>query len=273
MRNALFLFVLLVSCLPATSQNYFVVSVKDSVMVDGHLLQKKDKIESDAKIHFSSKEAFAYVMSPGKGYYILSPKKMKSRVAREFVLSLKEALLPPDDFYATSVRTFSEEEGFSFPTVYEMQAFFRGKVLLIGEAAFKLPPDAFVLDEAHYFSFELELPDGVIIKRGPVKDGNLIVSDSLRYIGGHVLDPAVIKAVRLLYRDQTTGVAQQIGVFQLVCPDRQLIADELQQLYQSQPNATPNSFLHDHAMPYLQTCYGNAHPLVIASIIKGMNNP
>ncbi len=130
MRKLILTLLSVLYLLAGTHAQYFVVNLKDTVYADNQVLAKKDKISSSAKLRFSSADAYAYVVAPGKGYFILGVKEKDKKSRGEFVLALKDALMPPNDYYAAATRTHETHEAALFEDQYDLKAFFRDRLFL-----------------------------------------------------------------------------------------------------------------------------------------------
>ena len=70
MRSILFVFSIFL-CAGLSAQHYYVVSVSGTIYANGEALVPKSRLTHETQLRFSTAEAEAYVMSPGKGYFTL----------------------------------------------------------------------------------------------------------------------------------------------------------------------------------------------------------
>ncbi len=245
---------------------YVVINVNQSVYADDKLLKKKDKIDTKAKLRFSSPDAFAHVMQPGKGYYILGVKDQK-KVKGEFVLALKDALLPPDEYYAATTRANAPYEVAEFQDQYDLKAFFRERLFFIAPAKFKVSAQHFPLDSNHFFMIRHQLADGWMGKPLPQADQTFELTNKVLQLHDKVFTEQLIQYSELYFVNKETGEEQYLGRFTLQFPASDAIKEELKTLRGAFGKITPDQFLRDHAMPYLNLQYGKTQAAAIAQLV------
>lgn len=263
MQKIIYFFLISFLSLSLSAQPYYVVSVKGSVSANGKLLEKKDKIDEEAQLRFGSAGAFAYVVSPGKGYFVLSPKKIRTQQENEFLVSLKEAVLPPNEFNATSTRNVWLVLPLSFTNGEEIQRFFRGDVTLISGTRFEVNTDQYALDEAHQFALRQSSADSAAIYPLPDSANIFVIDEEAGLASTKQMTP-----VSLIYLDHQTGENQALGEFNLTLLTRPSVLEELRQLYEAVTPVPTEVFLRDHAQPYLEKMYGNIQPEVVRQLVE-----
>jgi len=263
---------ILIACFaltPLAAQHYYVLSVNGEVRADGKALQKKDKLSDNSELHFDSPEAFVYVIAPGKGYYILSGRKNGSAAGSEIVLALKEALLPPNEYYTTSTKS-GALRGASAPFVNagQLQAFFKGPVLLIAPATFEVDPVTFPLDEQHYFQLTHSLAEGTLTRKLPASGMQFRIDESVYGQEEGALDPDAVRSSSLSYIDETTRNRLPLGSFSLHLLSREHLLEELRLLHEAVTPVASNVFFLEHAQPYLRNSYGEADWGMVRQLVK-----
>lgn len=261
------LFVLFILLSVSTSQaQYIVINVKESVYADKELLKKKDKISGNAMLLFSSAEAYVYVMSPGKGYFILGVKERKKEKG-EFLLALKDALLPPKEFYAASTRSQDWAESTFFEDQYDMKAFFRNELFFVGTTRFEVSPDNFPLNDDHFFIIKHQILDKWVSKQLPQHGQFFEISPEVFQLQDQTLKESSVQRSALYFVNKKTGEELFLGNFKLkfVAPD--IVKEELATLYAAIGNMPEDEFFREHAMPYLNVLYGRTQLNAIRQLV------
>ncbi|MFN7117809.1 MAG: hypothetical protein ACK4TA_13495 [Saprospiraceae bacterium] len=261
-------FVLFYVCSSVLLQaQYVVINVKESVYADEKLLQKKDKLSENVKLRFSSADAFVYVMSPGKGYFVLGIKDQK-KTKGEFILALKDALLPPNEYHGAVTRNYKPSEAKAFEDQYDLMNFFRDRLFFVAPAKFKVAEQNFPLDSNHYFIIRHHLADGWIEKILPHADQTFEISPAILQLQDKIFTEISIQQSELLYVNGDSKERQRIGMFKVQFVDNQSIEAELRNLYDSVKKMPAEQFLLDHALPYLNLVYGNTQLEAIRALIQ-----
>jgi hypothetical protein len=270
MRKLILTLLSVLYLLAGTHAQYFVVNLKDTVYADNQVLTKKDRISSSAKLRFSSADAYAYVVAPGKGYFILGVKEKDKKSRGEFVLALKDALMPPNDYYAAATRTHETHEAALFEDQYDLKAFFRDRLFFMAPAKFKVAPQQFPLDSAHYFMIKHYLTDGWFAKPLPHVGQEFELNTEVFQLNGQIFHHKTVNYSELLYYNKTTGETQYLGQFKLHFVPASDIKEELMSLYQAVEPISLNQFMYEHALPYLNVQYGKTKTEAVTKIMESM---
>lgn len=182
--NKLFVVVALLISGLLPAQNYYVVSIEGEIFDGATALAPKHKLTPETQLRFSSMTASARVVSPKKGYFILSPANAEKTGTSEFFVAVKNALIPPSQLKETGIR------GSSSPIVnledpYDLLDFFRGDVAYPDTLVFNLDPEEFG-EEDGYFELTTMRGEEVTTHRYPALNNTL----SLHLPAGHLEKPA-----------------------------------------------------------------------------------
>lgn len=251
----------------ALRAQYIVINVKDTVYANGKALKKKDKISESAKLRFSSASAYAYVISPGKGYFILGVKDRK-KVKGEFMVALKEALIPPNDYYVAATRANETYTSDVFEDQYDLKAFFREELFFIAPAKFKVSAQHFPLDSNRFFMIRHQFSDGWVSKALPQSEQAFEITPKVLQLQDKVWSEKSIQHSELYYVNQETGEQQFLGRFNIHFPSAALIQEELTSLRNASGGISTEQFVREHAMPYLNLQYGKTQPEAIKQLIE-----
>lgn len=255
-------------CLGISLQaQYYVLNLKDTVYADNKILKKEDNLKETAKLRFSSVKAYAYVMYPGKGYYILGVKDRGKKSQGEFFLALKDALIPPNEYYAAATRTYEPYESMQFEDQYDLKAFFREELFFAAPAKFRVSAKNFPLDDNHFFSIRHHLADGWFAKPLPNSGQEFELNQNVLQLHDKVFSSTLIQHSELYYINLETGEEQFLGRFNLHFPASDTIENELAVLYEAVGQMSAEQFLQEHAMPYLNLQYGKTQPETIMNIV------
>jgi hypothetical protein len=265
MKKLILSIILILSCAAVgLAQRYYVISVKGEVYANEKLLKKKDKISADTKIRFATADAFAYVISPGKGYFILGTKVNRGPTKRDFSTYVKNALIPPDQFHATSTRAIPPQ-ALKFRDLDEVKEFFSGEVLLVREAVFGVAAQKLKLDEKHFFTLEVKLPGGETKK--------LQLSQNQKQFWLSASQFATSKQAQTLeatlrLQNGDAGNNTLLSQFTLNIVPEKAILRELASLRKVAPSTSPLEFYTKHGSQYLEDMYGKFTPEDITPIIQ-----
>lgn len=255
MRTLLFLFTFFLFTFTLQAQ-YIVINVKESVYANKKLLKKKDKIAENATLRFSSGNAFAYVMSPGNGYYILGVKE-SAKEQGEFLLALKDALLPPNEFYAASTRSYDLYENIIFEDQYDIKAFFRNDLFFVSPARFEVSAKHFPLDSTHYFAVRHQVANKWLSSNSlPHSGQSFEISKDVFRTEDKILKENAVQRSELYYINKETKEELFLGNFKLRFVASDTVKEELTTLYTAIGNMPVDEFFREHAMPYLNVLYG-----------------
>ncbi len=268
MRTLFFvsLFVCLVGSLQA---QYVVKKVQGKVYTKNKAIQIKDKINPTDSLRFSSLNDFVSVLFPGKGYYILAPKKEKKNNG-EFISALKDAIVPPNEYYAAATRSGDAFESATFEDQYDIKAFFRDELFFIAPAKFKVAAASFPLDSAHFFNIRHHLKNGWINKSLPYADQAFEINEAVLQVNGKTLNISEITYSELYYVNLKSGEEQYLGRFKLQFPAVSTIQGELTTLQEAVGQMPAEQFLREYAVPYLYFQYGKTQRAAIEQLIAAI---
>jgi len=246
------------SCLFAQS-DYYVISVKEKIWADNKPLLPRDKLPEAAKLRFSSRKAVAKVVSPGKGFFYLSPQKSKAQRSSEFIVSLRDALIPPGEYRSTSSRLVDTVAGLHFDDVYDMMGHFRQEVVLLGDGAYPVNADNLPMDSSHYF----------VLARGETEQILPFRTDTLLLLKEPLgaFAKTDTSLLRLSYHNTLNGKVQPIGVFRLRQPHPDSLRKELLRLQSISTVGSELRFFQELALPYVRQFYGRVDPLAVWDLV------
>ena len=245
------LFVLIFSQFLAKTQNFYVIKVEGEIKADTVFLQTGHKISTESVIHFSAKTDKLYLLSPSDGYFLLSPENSGNN-EREWVVSLKNAIIPNNKYYKTATRgtpaQFSE-----FNDVYDLMAFFRNKVLIIENDSFSYNSSNILFDKNNFFVFT------------PANGNNKIkfhYNEKNFFISGN------FTGATLEMEYHQNNKKTQIGEFYLQFASRKQLANEIAVFFGNRSSdVTSQIYLHE-VVPFIQEVYGNTKLETVKEIIK-----
>jgi hypothetical protein len=239
------------------AQNYYVIRVEGKVMSNENLLKTGDKLTTDSNIRFSSLQDRLYLLSPDKGYFLLSPDKQPGQNSRSWVVALKNAAIPQNKFYNTASR--STGDSVKFNDVYDLMGFFREKVTLIGETRFYFNPGKILLDKSNYFEFSN------LSFEAPVNFLTCIPGKDFFTLSANVPDSCQQNKIEMSYSQN--GKKKEIGTFTLIVRDKKDIVKELALFFLPQESSDPAVIYFEQVLPYVAEVYGNTDLQTIRSII------
>ncbi len=251
MKRFIALFTFILMALALVAENYYVVKVEGHITIDDRTLKTGDKITEESVIHFSRQNDKLYVLSPGKGYFLLSPEHKKNQ-KKEWVVIMKNAIIPQNKYYQTANRGTASHSS-HFEDIYDLMGFFRDKVLIIESGSFTVNPEKLPLNDTNYLDF-LSQKNNRQLKYSQQADsftisGNFAAGDfKLRYV--------------------RNGLEKEIGEFNLVIASRDQIAKELALFFNNQTSDSSTSNYYKHVIPYINEAYGNTNLETIQSIIS-----
>lgn len=245
---------------------YMVKKVEGNVYLKNKALQIKDRINVDDTLRFSSINDCVSVFFPGKGYYFLALKKDK-KAKGEFISALKDALMPPNEFYAAATRSNELYESVTFEDQYDLKAFFRDELFFVAPAKFKVSAAHFPLDSNHFFMIRHQLEDGWIGKALPHTDQTFELNQRVFQLQSKIFDEHIIQHSELYYINRESGEEQYLGQFKLQFPAVALIKEDLTILYDAAGNIPTAQFLREHALPFLYFHYGKTQREAIEQLV------
>lgn len=273
--RALCFAIFMLGCISSTHAQYYVISVqRGQVYADGQELKKKDKIAENANLRFTSAEAYVKVMAPGKGYFILGVSKNQRSVDGkvEFLVALKEAIFPPNEYPLPGIRSNDPSEVTKFQDQYDLKAFFRDDVFFVDKASFEVSSENFPLDDAHYFAIRHYLQDGWFAKRLAYEAQHFELNPDIYTLGQQFFPAGNVQYSELYYIDEETGEEQYLGRFNLQFVDKEQLTEELTWLYSLLDHPSLEEFYQMHALPHVTMEYGKTQPeqikALLTSIIK-----
>lgn len=256
----------------AVSQaQYYVTSVQGGkVFADGKELKKKDRITENASLRFSSVDVYVRVMAPGRGYFVLGVAKSKrsANSQGEFLVALKEAIFPPNEYPLPGIRSNEVEEMEVFEDQYDLKAYFRDDIFFVQATNFSVSNENFPLDTAHYFVIRHHLQDGWFARRLPQQGQQFELSADVFLLSGQAFPAETVRYSELYYVDETTGEEQHLGRFHLQFIDKEMLTEELTWLYSLQNQITLEEFYQMHALPHVSLEYGKTQPQQIEALMK-----
>ncbi len=253
---------------------FFVIKVNEQVFADGQLLKPRARVSPDAQLQFSSKEAYAHVLSTSKGHFVISGEKSKKNKKGEFFIALKEAIIPSDQFLAAATRAGSMERDamVHLDDKYDIKAFFRETIVILDSLSFQLDPEKFPLDDQRYFTIIQQKADTVQRMRLKARKQTFSLTSSL-FQGVKDRMPAseTPSGTLLCYVDETKNERQEFGPFEIYVlsqEERNMIRGELICMQELLSLPSESEFIQLHAIPYLYGYYGKMNVADIKELIQ-----
>ena len=243
------------------SGQYYVVKVNGKVFANNKLIQPRLKLVQETALKFENEQAFAHVISPSQGHFILDGKKAQRNQRGEFFAALKDALVPPHQFEAAATRSTDSEGLLSFSDEYEMKAWFRGKVLFYESLTFTL--------EESYFGALEELTISVThTSRSPIPERTIIATDNAFQLTPEIFHNARgenrarhVEESTIELKNAAGETLYSFGPFtfqQLKRKHLRQLEAEMDFLSSIVKVEDQKQFYNDHALPYLAVHYGKA---------------
>lgn len=186
------------------AQAYYVVSVTGTIFKGSTELAPKDRLDDETHLRFVGSEAQAYVMSPTKGYFVLSGTADKGASEQsEFLLAVREALLPPSELKMTGIREIrANDEGIHVEDSYDLMAYCRGRIAYLDSLRLIPDPSYFIPGEGSLEltvmtaedTFTKQFPlDGSPLRLAPLADEDLpeVVTYRVSYPIDYAEDPTL----------------------------------------------------------------------------------
>lgn len=242
---------------------YYVVSIKGEVFQGEEPLAPRDQLEETTELRFLDKNAQVYVMSPRQGYFVLGPGEEQDSDKSEFLLAVRQALLPASEWKMTGIRAITEDSsGVHLEDTFDMLGFFRGRIALIDGLQVTFSPD--------YFSMEEGFLELTTITAANSFTDTLPIQEA-------ALDLAVLiqEDVELAQTAFTLSYQPEYGEdelleaepFQLVQVDAEQLKQELAYLYELMAAEDRPFFESQLAVEFVTSRYGKMHAEELASII------
>jgi len=247
MRTFMFFTFLFFSASMVIAQNLYVIKVEGIVFVDEKELNTGEKLSNETVIQFTKKTDRLYLLSPNHGYFLLSPEARENN-QKDWIIAVKNALIPKNKFYKTATRSVSNSTE-KFDDIYDLMGFFRDRVLLVEQTKFHFNAEKIKLDEKN--KFEFINPEGKTIQY--TTEGETFS------LNGDFTDADFV----MNYNQN--GEVKKIGTFNLKIVKRENMAKELAVFFENRNNATHKYF--ENVVPYINDAYGNTKMDVINSII------
>lgn len=188
----------------------------------------------------------------------------------EFILALKDALLPPNEYYAAATRTYEPYESKIFEDQYDLKAFFRDELFFVEPAKFKVLAQRFPLDEQHFFMIKHHVDGGWFGKPLPHVEQEFEINPQVFQLQDKLFGSELIRYSELLYVNQETGEEQYLGKFKLRFFSAIDMEEDLKNLHEATGAMPAGQFLREHAMPFLNLRYGKTQPEAIARIVDNI---
>jgi hypothetical protein len=255
-------FIFLLLLLPVLcSGQYYVVKVNGKVFANNKLMQPRLKLEQETALKFENEQAFAHVISPMNGHFILDGQKARRNQRGEFLAALKDALVPPHQFEAAATRATPPETTLRFSDEYDMKAWFRGKVLFLESLSFSL-------DES-YFGPAEDLKIVVIHQsRRPIPAHSIAAEDEMFRLTPEIFRDARgrnrarhVEESTIELQNSSGETLYSFGPFefhQLKKKHRKELEREMDFLASIVKVEDAEEFCQNHLMPYLALHYGKA---------------
>ncbi|MEM6398278.1 MAG: hypothetical protein AAF741_18145 [Bacteroidota bacterium] len=252
--------ILLVIAVQVSAQDFFVVSVAGEIYLDGEMLAPRDQLSAESELVFVGTESQAYVMSPKKGYFVLGPASEPADNSSEFLLAVRQAILPESEWKMTATREIqSHEAGIEMEDTYDMLGYFRGRIALLDSLEIYFSPD--------YFSTE----DGALhlIAHGGAGDTSVHRADTLQVADLVSLSDSTTTHFTLSYlpdyEDDDLLVAEP---FTITSVNREELIDELGYLYELTSEEDRPIFASQIAPEYVNSRYGRMHANSLKQVLQ-----
>ena len=267
--RTLLLSLLLVLSTAVSASPYFVVSIKGDVFQGDQPLEPRDQLEETTELRFVGKNAQVYVMSPRQGYFVLGPGEQSSSDKSEFLLAVRQALLPASEWKMTGIREITnDEQGVHLEDTYDMLDFFRGRIAIVGSLEVHFSAD--------YFSFGSDFKaweDGHIeLQVHNPEDARVEIYGFLTQSWNlaallEMADPGASFVVRYLpeYDEDELLEAEH---FQIVEVDAAQLNEELRYLHELTPEEDRPLFESQLAVEFVTSRYGKMHPHTLSSMLE-----
>ncbi|MCB0635486.1 MAG: hypothetical protein KDC54_02655 [Lewinella sp.] len=255
--RALIIALSLLSLSVLSGQTYIVLTVEGKIYNGDKLLEPRDRLEHDTELRFAEAQAEAYLMSLSKGYFLLKANDQHRRSGNEFFSAVKDALLPPNEFHPTAMRTsYQPGESFVIEDEWDLRDFMRGDLFLLDTLFIPIPTEDMLLDPTDHLRITWRL-EGVLPleEEYPIRNGQI----ALTLPDGAALTDQPVQA-NLLYPEHYEADEMVITTFQLRRLSPEALRVTLQRIYAISEEQRPAYFFMEAALPYLQYHYGKTNP-------------
>ena len=255
MKNILLILLLVTTAVASTQSYYYVISIEGEIYAGDQLLAPKDRLTNEMELRFVGAESSAYLMSPSKGYFVLSAKEIYPPNGKEFLAAVKNALLPPSELKNTAIRAlYAADQHIVLEDTYDMLSFFRGRLLYLDTLVFDLDPEFF--------------PEETTRVEWISTNGSDTLRRDLKIIERKCLVhwPEELHSTTEEWQHQVVAHpwygADELSpyTFQLVTPTIDQVQAELQDLRELIEQDTSQDFLLEYALPYIRMRFGKVHP-------------
>lgn len=266
--------ILLLGCTSILQAQYYVkeISKGGTIYADGKKLKKGDRIASEATLRFDPITSYAIVLIPGKTYLILGvgEKDRQQTGKGEFIVALKEALFPPNEYNMPGTRGDEVYRLSEFADQWDIKAYFRDNIFLVDSGVFQVAEENFLLDSVHYFTIRHKVADGWFAKRLPHVEQAFEINKDAFTLKGLNFTPEEIQHSELYFEDEEMGESLYLGRFNLQFVSSETILEDLKWLIENSPAAPEEVFLSENALPYFYMKYGKTQPESIKQIMQSL---
>lgn len=244
-----------------TMGQYYVIKVEPegTVLADGQTLQRRDKLNDQMQLQFASQEAYVHVLSPTNGHFVLSAQKGKKNIQGEFIIALKEAIIPSKEFKSAATRSKGLVEFGAFEHAFDFKKYFQGEMVFLDSVTFQVDEDKFPISNGHQFYIEHCLQEDSIILHLPQEKGSFsifpnIVTDK----EGQDIQQEILKST-LIYYDEQANECKKLAHFSIRFLNNEeikIIKNELDSIREQLTELSEAEFIEKQAYPYLSFYYG-----------------
>lgn len=252
MRTIIALLFLLGISAELKSQEVFVVmNIKGTVKVNGETLNRMDKITPETSLSFGTLDDYVKVISP-RGFVTLRANNASKRASNEFIIAVKNALLPPTKFSGTHVRS-DIGHTLALGSIYELKAHFRDTVLLIDTTEYEITGAEFLQNQTNYFELQFIHNRDTNYYQLPYKENKLLLSSSILLADYPEL--VLPQKVRLYYQKEGASKPKYISVFHLNHISKNEVMETIEFL-KDRNELDKATLLREYLTPYLSAAFG-----------------
>lgn len=211
-----------------------------------------DKVYSNEKLSFAQKTAKAALISKDKGRFMLSASPSGS---------VQEGLLP-------AMANVSSRAGALLNSV-DIKQHFSDKYLLLSACQVEINPQAFPMDEKHFFFLRFNYNGENISKKLSFEGTKLNFNkDEILQIDHQAIELKEGTLVELLYRNNEDKSSQSLSVFEPVFVNETMLIKECQLILLELGDAISKDAKKEHLLAYLTENYGKTYPANFNQWIK-----